>query len=310
MNNNPYPYPAIKLNTGAWMPLVGLGTFLAPAGEVGAAVKAALAAGYRHIDCAAVYNNEAEIGQALHEVYAEGKIKREDIFITSKLRAGGLDPTKSEAMLEKTLADLRTTYLDLYLVHLPVPVVVVNDKSSPMRHVGWGLQDVWRAMEKFYDAKKARAIGISNYAVIAVNDLLCYSRIPPAVQQIERHPFLVQQKLVEFCQKNGILVTAYASLGSPGLMAKIKPGSPELLASEPVLSLAKKYGKTPAQILVRWSVDTGVVTIPKSTKPERVKENFHVFDFHLTPEEVQALSKMDLNVRFFDQEWTGVPMFS
>jgi len=115
---------------------------------------------------------------------------------------------------------------------------------------------------------------------------------------------------VDFCEKNGIKVTAYASLGSPGLMATIKPGSPELMAAEPIISLAKKYGKTPAQILVRWSVDTGVISIPKSTKAERVKENIGVFDFHLSAEEVQTVSKMDLNVRFFAQDWHGVPTFT
>jgi len=292
------------------MPIVGLGTFQSPPGEVGGAVKAALADGYRHIDCASVYNNEAEIGTALKEVFAEGKIKRENIFITSKLRAGGTEPSGIEAQLDKTLANLQTSYLDLYLIHQPVPVKLVNDNSVPCRHVGWGLQDVWRVMEKLFDGKKVRAIGVSNFNTALLNDVLCYSRIPPAVNQIERHPFLVQQKHVEFCQKYGVQVTAFASLGSPGLMAKIKPGSPELLVADPVVSLGKKYGKTPAQILVRWSIDTGVISLPKSTKAERVKENFQVFDFKLTPEEVQTLSKMDQNIRFFAQDWHGVPVFT
>jgi len=290
--------------------LVGLGTFLSPAGEVGAAVKAALAAGYRHIDCAAVYGNEGEIGAALHEVYSHGKIKREDIFITSKLRAGGMDPAGIEAQLDKTLAALRTSYLDLYLIHMPIPVVSVNDTSSPVRGVGWGLQDVWRAMEALQASKKTHAIGISNYGTAVLNDMLCYAKIKPAVQQIERHPFLVQQKHVEFCKKNGIHVTAYAPLGAPGLMAKIRPGSPELLQAEPVLKLAKKYNKTPAQIVLRWSIDCDVIAIPKSTKEDRVKENFNVFDFKLSPEDVQSLTAMDLGVRFFDQDWHGVPTFS
>jgi len=290
--------------------MVGLGTFLAPAGEVGAAVKAALHEGYRHLDCAAVYANESEIGQAMQEVFAEGKIKREDIFITSKLRAGGMDPKGVAAQLDKTLAELRTSYVDLYLIHMPIAVKSVNGQSQPERHVGWGLQDIWRAMEKLYDEKKARAIGVSNYNTAVLNDLLCYCRIQPAVNQIERHPYLVQNSHVEFCKKNGVVVTAYASLGSPGFIAKIRPGSPELLNTDAVVALAKKYGKTPAQVCVRWSIDSGVISIPKSTKPERVKENFQVFDFQLSSEDVQQLSKLDLNTRFFDQEWTGVPLFT
>jgi len=292
------------------MPLVGLGTFLSPAGEVGAAVKSALAAGYRHIDCATVYNNEAEIGKALQEVFAQGKIKREDIFITSKLRAGGMDPKGIEAQLDKTLADLQSSYLDLYLIHQPVACTLVNDKSVPARAVGWGLQDVWRALERLNGSKKLRAIGVSNFPTAVLNDLLCYAKVPPAVQQIERHPFLVQTKHVEFCKLNGIVVTAFASLGSPGLTAKVKPGSPELLQTPVVLNLAKKYGKTPAQILIRWSVETGVVSVPKSTKAERVQENFGVFDFKLTPEEVQSLSALDQGLRFFDQDWHGIPTFT
>jgi len=309
-HQNPYPYPALQLNTGSFMPLVGLGTYLAPAGEVGQSVKTALAVGYRHIDCARVYGNEAEIGSALREVYSQGKIKRGDIFITSKLSSRAMDPSGVEAQLDKTLQDLQTKYLDLYLVHQPVVVQEVDGKPLPKHGTGWGLQDVWRAMEAVLSKGKTKAIGVSNFPTVVINDLLCYAKVVPAVQQIERHPWLVQKKHVDYCRRHGIQITAYASLGAPGLMTKVRPDALDLLNAPPVTALVKKYNKTPAQILIRWSIDTNVIAIPKSVKEERLKENFAVWDFKLLPDEIQTLSNMNQNTRCFEQEWHNVPTFT
>jgi len=309
-STNPYPCPAIKLNTGAYMPLVGLGTYLSQAGEVGAAVKFALAAGYRLIDCASVYDNQAEIGKVLQEVFSQGKIRREDIFITSKLNARFMEPKGISAQLEKTLSDLQTTYLDLYLVHQPIPCKITDNGVIPHRNVGWGVQDVWREMEKLYQSGKVKAIGTSNFGTAILNDVLCYSKIPPAVQQIERTPFLVQPKHVEFCRKNGIQITAYGSLGAPGFKPTLNPNAPEIMNHTTVVSLAQKYGKTAAQILIRWSVDTGVATIPKSVKEHRVKENFNVWDFKLSEDDVKVLDKLDCNLRLYNQDWHTVPTFT
>jgi len=289
------------------MPLLGIGTYLSSAGEVGQAVKAALAVGYRHIDCAKAYENEHEIGKALQEVFAEGKIKRSDIFITSKLPSMELEPSGIESKLDKTLSDLRTTYLDLYLVHVPVPAHKVDGKPQPLRK-GWGLQDIWRAMEALVATKKVKAIGVSNYPTVVLNDMLCYAKIPPAVNQIERHPYLTHKKHVEFCWKNNVHITAFASLGALGLTDR--KDAPNLLTAEPVVALAKKHNKTPAQILIRWSIDTNVVAIPKSVKLERIKENFSVWDFKLSHEEVESLNAMDKGLRFYQQDWQTVPMFT
>jgi len=269
-----------------------------------------LANGVRHIDCAAVYGNEDEIGDVLQATLKEGKIKREDIFITSKVNARNCVPANLEAELNKTLADLKLTYLDLYLIHQPIPCEEKNGVVGPRHRTGWGLQDVWRAMEALYATGKVKAIGVSNYPTVLINDLLCYAKIIPAVHQIERHPYLVQQKHVDFCRKQGIQITAYASLGSPGLMAKVKPTAPELLKAEPVCAIAKKYGKTPAQVLIRWSVDSGIVSIPKSVKVDRVIENFSVWDFKLTPEDMASLSALDQHLRLFEQDWHTVPTFT
>jgi len=286
------------------MPTLGYGTFLAKPGEIGPALKVALEAGYRHIDCAFVYENEKEIGIALQEVFAEGKLKREDIFITSKLPVHQMSPSEVLTSLSKTLSDLQTSYLDLYLVHLCTPITKVDGKPKPLRNVGWGLQDVWRAMEAQYNSGKAKAIGISNYPTALLNDLLCYAKVLPAVHQIERHPFLVQKKHVQFCKDNNIVVTAYASLGAPTI------SKTDLTKNEIVVKIAHKHHKTPAQVLLRWSLDTDVIAIPKSVTPDRICENFKVWDFKLTPEEIAELSALDQNLRFFSQDWVGVPPFT
>jgi len=310
MSKNPYPYDAIQLNTGAWMPLLGLGTWLSKPGEVGPAVKNALKIGYRHLDCAEVYDNEPEIGKALTEVYAEGKIKREDIFITSKLNARTMVPSGIAKVVDKTLSDLQTTYLDLYLIHQPVPCKVVDGKAVPQRGVGWGVQDVWRELEKIHATGKIKAIGISNFPTVILNDLLCYAKVHPAVHQIERTPYLVQHKHVEFCRKNGLVITAYGSLGAPVHASSVRPDLAPLMKNQTIHALANKHGKSPAQVLIRWSMDSQCITIPKSVNEERLKQNFAVWDFKLSKEEVEQIDKLDANIRVFEQDWHTVPTFT
>jgi len=295
----------IKLNTGAEMPIVGLGTFLSKPGEVTLAIKAAIALGYKHIDCAAGYDNEKEIGHALHEVFAEGKVKREDIFITSKLRASAMQPSGILEQFNKTLADLQLAYLDLYLVHQPVACTTNN---TPQR--GFGLHEVWRVFETIYESGKAKAIGVSNFPTVVLNDLLNYAKVVPAVQQIERTPYLTQTTHIKYCLDNGIQITAYGPLGAPGLMATRRPNFKPLLNNATVTKLAEKYKKTVAQVLIRWQVQSNMVVIPKSIKPERIKENFEIWDFVLAKEDMEALDGLNENLRAFDQDWHTVPTFT
>jgi len=296
---------SIKLNTGAEMPILGLGTFLSKPGEVSLSVKAALALGYRHIDCASAYDNEKEIGQALQDVFAEGNIKREDVFITSTLRASTMQPSGILVQFNQTLADLQLTYLDLYLVHQPV---ACTKNNTPQR--GFGLHEVWRVFETIYESGKAKAIGVSNFPTAVLNDLLNYAKVVPAVHQIERTPYLTQTTHIKYCHDNGIQITAYGALGAPGLMSLRRPHLKPLLNNDTVKKLAEKYGKTIAQVLIRWQVQSNVVVIPKSINPERIKENFAVWDFVLAKEDMEALDSLNENLRYFEQDWHTVPTFT
>jgi diketogulonate reductase-like aldo/keto reductase len=288
------------------MPLLGYGTFLSKPGEIPPAIKAAIRIGYRHIDCAAVYNNEPEIGKTLTEVFNEGHVTRKDLFITSKLAATQMHPTEVIPALKKTLSELQLEYLDLYLVHLPIPVQIKDGKPGVRRLGGLGVQDVWRELEKAYDQGLVKAIGVSNYGVAMLNDCLNYARIPPAVNQIELHPFFPQVELVKFCKENNVAVTAFASLGAPGLDRSSKP---DLLHNEMIESFAQKYEKSTSQILLRWSVQQDIIVIPKSVSEERIKQNSEIFDFEMLPQEIQMITGLDQNLRTFTQEWMGCPTF-
>lgn len=314
--NKQTEYPVLKLNTGATMPMLGFGTFLSAPGEVADAVRAALKTGYKHIDCAAVYGNEKEIGAVFAEFFnnKESGIAREDIFITSKLWVADARPDTVLDCLKKTLADLQLDYLDLYLIHQPI--IVEDDptydgkdrlvgKFRPVRQ-GWGLQDLWRKMEEAHGSGLTKAIGVSNYNVQTLNDCLMYAKTLPAVNQVERHPYLAQPELMKFCTENGIVTTNYAPLGAPGLFGEQKV--PQL--NHPVIgAVAAAHKKTPAQVLIRWGIDTGSIVIPKSVKEHRIQENFNVLDFALSPEELKAIATLDVGGRSFMQDWMGVPTF-
>jgi len=287
--------------------LLGIGTFQAKPGEVGQALKTALQIGYRHIDCAEVYGNQKEIGQALAEVFAEGKISRAEVFITSKLRAGFMHPDKIDTQIKNTLEDLQLSYLDLYLIHHPVPCVPGPQPGTTVAGRGISLQQVWRKMEELVDSGKVKSIGVSNFSSVLLNDLINYARIKPVINQIELSPYLTQKKHLAFCRSVGVEITAYGALGAPDLM-KNKTQTPIL--SNPVLAkIAEKKGKTPAQVLIRYQIEQKTTVIPKSVHAHRIEENFKVWDFELDKEEMEALDGLNQNLRLFDQDWHGVPVF-
>mmetsp|Transcript_17774 Transcript_17774/g.26632 ORF Transcript_17774/g.26632 Transcript_17774/m.26632 type:complete len:334 (-) Transcript_17774:145-1146(-) len=278
--------PAIKLSSGHLMPILGLGTWKSKAGKVEAAVKKAIEVGYRHIDCAAIYGNEQEVGSALKACFDAKTVKREDMFITSKLWNTKHDPKDVVPALKKTLSDLGLEYLDLYLIHWPTGFTEKNGTFVPCEIKN---TETYKAMEECVKLGLVKSIGLSNFNKAQVAEICKSATIQPSVNQIESNPFIPQDELIEVCGKYGIAVTAYSPLGSSDRPWG-KPGEPKLLEDKTVNEIAKKFKKSAAQICIRYQIDRNIIVIPKSVTPSRIEANFDVLDFKLTAEDMKALA--------------------
>jgi diketogulonate reductase-like aldo/keto reductase len=274
--------PTLRLNNGVAMPALGLGVFQSPPEESTAAVETAIADGYRLIDTAASYDNEREVGAAIRA----SRIERTEIFVTTKLWISDYGYDEALVGFQGCLRRLGLDHVDLFLLHQPVP----TDFDRTV--------EAYAAMEKLLSQGRARAIGVSNFSEQHLENLMRRTEVVPAVNQVELHPFFTQQPLREFHARHGIATEAWSPLGG---IHRYRPADPEAvlnaLEHPTVTSLADKYGKTAAQVVLRWHIDQGVVAIPKSVKPHRIAENIAVFDFELTADEVAAIDALDTGVR-------------
>jgi aldehyde reductase len=293
--------PTLKLADGVNIPVIGLGTWKSKPNEVKQAVKDAINAGYTHLDCAHAYENHKEVGEAIKESIAEGKIKREDLFITTKDWCTFHSKGGVHEQIKIILADLDVAYIDLFLIHWPMGLKEGGELFPTDENGHWIGSEVdyvetWKAMEEVQKKGLTKSIGVSNFNSEQIKRILEIAEIKPVTNQVECHPYLQQKKLHKFCKEHGITITAYSPFGSPD-RPWAKSDDPSILTDPVIKTIAMKYGKSVAQVVLRFIIQNDMIVIPKSVTKARIEENFKVFDFTLSDEDVKLLESLDRHYR-------------
>jgi diketogulonate reductase-like aldo/keto reductase len=299
-------FTKVLLNNGSEIPALGFGTLIPDPTETKKAVKAALEVGFRQFDCAERYRNEKEVGEAMREAFREGKIKREELFVGTKLWNSNHRPERVKPAFEVSLRKLQLDYVDLYLIHTPF-AFKPGEEQDPrdgngkvIYDEGVTLLDTWRALESLMDEGRCKAIGLSDISLEKVQEIFESARIKPAVVQVESHPYLPQWDLLDFCKKKGIVLLAFAPLGH-GI-------EPKLVEDPVITTISKRLKKTPAQVLLAWALQRGTALITTSKNPNRIKENF---DISALPEDAMKEIREGINTQYGYNPvtGTGIPGF-
>jgi len=293
----------LTFSNGDLMPALGLGTWKSTKGEIYQTIRTAIEIGYRHFDCAHIYGNESEIGQAFADAIKNNEVKREDLWITSKLWNNRHRPQDALPAIEETLKNLQLDYLDLYLIHWPIALAYDVDYPKNAEEMislsELPLSETWRAMVELKEKGLTKHIGVSNFSIKKINEVHDATGVLPEALQIELQPFNQQKALVDFGKQNNIAITGFCPLGSADRPAsRVSANEPKLFENKTILNIAQEKGCTAAQVMLAWAINRGTSVIPKSVNPERLKENLAAADITLSAGQMDRMNELDKHYRY------------